>query len=279
VAHPRPSRRRSAVHHRDSVLGLRLNNTKTPTKTPQASATPPATSSTPANAVYATSGIGVTGWWTGPSSFTIRLVYQGTDGYLRLMRYHSGDGNWSTLATFSDANAKLGSPIAASSYSIPFYCFSPITSSNVRETPFLFPYNFTPPCMLTNTESLELHTSRNLLPQQRQHTPRVVFPRTRPFSTGLFRQRPHVPQRMESLAKHAFSQHTGPASSSKTTATRSKKRTTLISPGRGAARASRAETARLWQRCLLLSSRGDSEAIRFSISGMTRSSSSRGKPT
>ncbi|KAL7893630.1 hypothetical protein HDV63DRAFT_183290 [Trichoderma sp. SZMC 28014] len=111
------------------VLGLRLNNNSSKT-TPQASATPPATSSKPANAVYATSGIGVTGWWTGPSSFTIRLVYQGQDGYLRLMRYHSGDGNWSTLATFSDANAKLGSPIAASSYNIPFYCFSPITSSN-----------------------------------------------------------------------------------------------------------------------------------------------------
>ncbi|PNP41792.1 hypothetical protein TGAMA5MH_06385 [Trichoderma gamsii] len=114
------------------VLGLRLNNSssKTPTETPRASATPPATSSKPANAVYATSGIGVTGWWTGPSSFTIRLIYQDQHGYLRLMRYHSGDGTWSTLAIFSDANAKLGSPIAASSYNIPFYCFSPITSSN-----------------------------------------------------------------------------------------------------------------------------------------------------
>ncbi|EHK43488.1 uncharacterized protein TrAtP1_001250 [Trichoderma atroviride] len=128
------------------VLGLRLNNNniKTPSETPQASATPPATSSKPANAVYATSGIGVTGWWTGPSSFTIRLVYQGSDGYLRLMRYHSGDGNWSTLATFSDTNAKLGSPIAASSYNIPYYCFTPITSSDVREPPSFC----TLPCVL-----------------------------------------------------------------------------------------------------------------------------------
>lgn len=121
------------------VLGLRLNsnnnssNNKTPSETPRASTTPPASSSKPASAVYASSGIGVTGWWTGPSSFTIRLVYQGHDGYLRLMRYHSGDGKWSTLATFSDAKAKLGTPIAASCYNIPFYCFSPITSSDVRE--------------------------------------------------------------------------------------------------------------------------------------------------
>lgn len=119
------------------VLGLRLNNnssnSKTPAETPRASTTPPASSSKPANAVYATSGIGVTGWWTSPSSFTIRLVYQGQDGYLRLMRYHSGDGQWSTLATFSDAKAKLGSPIAASCYNIPFYCFSPITNSDVRD--------------------------------------------------------------------------------------------------------------------------------------------------
>ncbi|KAM0455652.1 hypothetical protein ACHAPV_007730 [Trichoderma viride] len=69
------------------ALGLQLNNnnSKTPTETPQASATPPTTSSKPANAVYATLGIGVTGWWTRPSSFTIRLAYQGSDGYLRLM--------------------------------------------------------------------------------------------------------------------------------------------------------------------------------------------------
>ncbi|KAL6898211.1 hypothetical protein GGI43DRAFT_428447 [Trichoderma evansii] len=108
------------------VLGLRLNN-RTHS---ESSTTPPASSSKPTNAVYANSGIGVTGWWTGPSSFTIRLVYQGQDGYLRLMRYHSGDGKWSTLATFSDAKAKLGTPIAASCYNIPFYCFSPITSSD-----------------------------------------------------------------------------------------------------------------------------------------------------
>ncbi|KAL9488804.1 hypothetical protein ACSS6W_001081 [Trichoderma asperelloides] len=118
------------------VVGLRLNNNKTtPAESPQASSTtttPPVSSSKPASAVHANSGIGVTGWWTGPSSFTIRLVYQGQDGYLRLMRYHSGDGKWSTLAIFSDARAKLGTPIAASCYNIPYYCFSPITSSDVE---------------------------------------------------------------------------------------------------------------------------------------------------
>ncbi|KAK1253067.1 hypothetical protein MKX08_004254 [Trichoderma sp. CBMAI-0020] len=114
-----------------AVLGLRLNNnnSRTPAETPQAFATPPATSSKPSNDVYVVSGIRVIGWWTCPSSFTIRL-YQQQNGYLRLVRYHSGDGNWSTLTIFSDTNAKLGSPIAASSFNIPFYGFSPITSSN-----------------------------------------------------------------------------------------------------------------------------------------------------
>jgi hypothetical protein len=47
------------------VLGLKLNNNSnsSSTETPRASITPPA-SSKPANAVYAASGIGVTGWWT-----------------------------------------------------------------------------------------------------------------------------------------------------------------------------------------------------------------------
>lgn len=94
------------------VLGLRLNNknnNNNDNKTPsEPSTTPPASSSKPFNAVYASSGIGVTGWWTDPSSFTIRLVYQRQDCHLRLMRYHSGNGKWSTLATFSDAKAKIG---------------------------------------------------------------------------------------------------------------------------------------------------------------------------
>lgn len=126
------------------VLGSRHSH-KTPAPTPDTSATPPASSSSPSssssssdpppsnppNAVYASSGIGVTGWWTGSSSFTIRLIYQGEDGNLRLMRYHSGDGKWSTLATLTGLNAKRGSPIAASCFNIPNYFFSPVTSTNV----------------------------------------------------------------------------------------------------------------------------------------------------
>ncbi|KAH0526808.1 hypothetical protein TsFJ059_010089 [Trichoderma semiorbis] len=98
--------------------------------TPEASVKPPSSSDPPPNAVYATSGIGVTGWWTGSSSFTIRLIYQGHDGDLRLMRYHSGDGKWSTLASLTGTNAKLGTPIAASCFNIPFFFFTPVTNSN-----------------------------------------------------------------------------------------------------------------------------------------------------
>ncbi|EHK18003.1 uncharacterized protein TRIVIDRAFT_226121 [Trichoderma virens Gv29-8] len=116
------------------VFGSRRNH-KTPVETPGASATPeasatPPASSGPLNAIYAGSGIGVTGWWTGSSSFTIRLIYQGQDGNLRLMRYHSGDGKWSTLATLTDTKAKLGTPITASCFNIPFFFFTPVTSSN-----------------------------------------------------------------------------------------------------------------------------------------------------
>ncbi|KAJ4854846.1 uncharacterized protein T069G_10404 [Trichoderma breve] len=117
------------------VLGSRHIH-KAPTETPgvatapDASGKPPRSSDPPPNAVYATSGIGVTGWWTGSSSFTIRLIYQGHDGDLRLMQYHSGDGKWSTLANLTGTNAKLGTPIAASCFNIPFFFFTPMTSSN-----------------------------------------------------------------------------------------------------------------------------------------------------
>lgn len=106
---------------------------KTPgvSATPEASGKPPGSSDPPPNAVYTTSGIGVTGWWTGSSSFTIRLIYQGHDGDLRLMRYHSGDGKWSTLANLTGTKAKLGTPIAASCFNIPFFFFTPVTNSNV----------------------------------------------------------------------------------------------------------------------------------------------------
>lgn len=121
-----------------AVLGLGSRHShRAPVKTPEASATPeasgkpPGSSNSPPNAVYATSGIGVTGWWTGSSSFTIRLIYQGHDGDLRLMRYHSGDGTWSALAKLTSTNAKLGTPIAASCFNIPFFFFTPVTNSNV----------------------------------------------------------------------------------------------------------------------------------------------------
>ncbi|KAK0761409.1 hypothetical protein N5P37_006359 [Trichoderma harzianum] len=117
------------------ILGSRHNH-KAPAKTrgasatPEASGKPPGSSDPPLTAVYTTSGIGVTGWWTGSSSFTIRLIYQRHNGDLRLMRYHSGDGKWSTLANLTGTRAKLGTPIAASCFNIPFFFFTPVTSSN-----------------------------------------------------------------------------------------------------------------------------------------------------
>ncbi|KAL6872827.1 hypothetical protein J3F83DRAFT_731110 [Trichoderma novae-zelandiae] len=121
------------------VLGSRQHKSPvTPSgssPTPQASSTPsdsstPSKPSQPPSSVYVRSGIGVTGWWTGSSSFTIRLIYQGQDGNLRLMRYHSGDGKWTMLATLTDTKAKKGSPIAASCFNIPVFYFTPVTSSN-----------------------------------------------------------------------------------------------------------------------------------------------------
>lgn len=98
-----------------------------PSSTPSTSSN----SSSSPNAAYARSGVGVTGWWTSSSSFNIRLIYQGQDGDLRLMRYHSGDGKWSMLATFEDTKAKRGTPIAASCFNVPVFYFTPVTDSNV----------------------------------------------------------------------------------------------------------------------------------------------------
>ncbi|OTA08629.1 hypothetical protein A9Z42_0003280 [Trichoderma parareesei] len=113
------------------VVASRHRYTSSPSasSTPSASPTPSKPSSSP-NAAHERSGIGVTGWWTGSSKFNIRLIYQGQDGNLRIMGYHSGDGNWSTLATLKDTKAKQGTPIAASCFNVPVFYFTPVTSSN-----------------------------------------------------------------------------------------------------------------------------------------------------
>ncbi|KAL7798574.1 hypothetical protein V8C37DRAFT_368331 [Trichoderma ceciliae] len=95
--------------------------------TPNATMTPSSTSSSP---IYAGSSIGVTGWWTSTSDFSIRLVYQGGDGDLRLMRYNSGQGNWSTMTTLTDLDAKLGSPIATSCFNSTLFFDSLVTGDN-----------------------------------------------------------------------------------------------------------------------------------------------------
>lgn len=120
------------------VLGSRYNH-RTPT-TSNATATtssatspaiPSASPSTTSSPVYASSSIGVTGWWTGASSFSIRLVYQGEDGYLRLMQYNSGDSSWSTMTTLTTLDARLGSPFAISAFNGTLFFNRPVISTNV----------------------------------------------------------------------------------------------------------------------------------------------------
>ncbi|KAL7804740.1 hypothetical protein V8C44DRAFT_342808 [Trichoderma aethiopicum] len=113
----------SRHRHTSSSAGSQASSTPSPSST---SSKPP---SSP-NDAHARSGIGVTGWWTGSSSFNIRLFYQGQDGDLRVMGYHSGDGNWSKLATLEDTKAKRGTSIAASSFNVPVFYFTPVTSTN-----------------------------------------------------------------------------------------------------------------------------------------------------
>ncbi|KAM0260397.1 hypothetical protein ACHAQJ_002799 [Trichoderma viride] len=99
----------------------------TSSSSPSSSATSSSISSSP---VYAGSSIGVTGWWTGTSDFSIRLVYQGDDGNLRLMQYNSGDDGWSTMTTFTNLDVKMGSPIAISSFNSTMFFDRPVISGN-----------------------------------------------------------------------------------------------------------------------------------------------------
>lgn len=217
------------------VLGWRHSHrapveTPEPSAAPQASSKPPGPSDQPPNAVYATSGIGVTGWWTGTSSFTIRLIYQGYDGDLHLMRYHSGDGKWSTLANLTGTKAKLGTPIAASCFNIPFFFFTPVTSSNVRLV------------------SIHLHGFSAVANVSRSQPPRTLPKSRSSISTRQTRCkssileskiRLHLPHKSlmgaESCPPKAGKQqvirrlqHTGPASSFKMTVARCKRLTTPI---------------------------------------------------
>ncbi|PTB76445.1 hypothetical protein M440DRAFT_1333822 [Trichoderma longibrachiatum ATCC 18648] len=113
----------SRHRHTSSSAGSQASSTPSPSSIPSKPPSSP-------NDADARSGIGVTGWWTGSSSFNIRLVYRGQDGDLRVMGYHSGDGNWSRLATLEDTKAKRGTPIAASSFNVPVFYFTPVTSTN-----------------------------------------------------------------------------------------------------------------------------------------------------
>lgn len=106
--------------------------------TPSSSPTPASSTSSPspsssatANSVYANSGIGVTGWWTSESDFSIRLAYQGDDSYLHMMQYNSGDDGWSTMTILTNLDLGKGSPIAISCFNSSVFFNSAVNSNSV----------------------------------------------------------------------------------------------------------------------------------------------------
>lgn len=124
------------------VVGSRHHNSTTtassssdPSSTSSSSASSSTPSPTPApnspNAAYSSSSLAVTGWWTTPSSYSIRLFYQGKDGNLRLIGYDSTDAMWSTVTTLTGPSLRLGSPIATCNYNYTVFYSSAVTSSTV----------------------------------------------------------------------------------------------------------------------------------------------------
>lgn len=119
------------------VVGSR-NSHKT-LATPSSSSTPASTTSAPsssatASSVYAASAIGVTGWWTSQSDFSIRLGYQGDDDYLHMMQYNSGDKDWSTMTILTNLDMKKGSPIAISCFNSSIFFNAAVNSDSVSNT-------------------------------------------------------------------------------------------------------------------------------------------------
>lgn len=112
--------------------------------TPSSSSTPSSSTSAPsssatASSVYASSGIGVTGWWTSQSDFSIRLAYQGPDSYLHMMQYNSGDDGWSAMTILTNLDIKKGSPIAISCFNSSIFFDAAVNSASVRNTSNPFP--------------------------------------------------------------------------------------------------------------------------------------------
>ncbi|PNP47474.1 hypothetical protein TGAMA5MH_01295 [Trichoderma gamsii] len=115
------------------VVGSRSNHkalaTPSSSSTPSPSTSAPS-SSTTASSIDASSGIGVTGWWSSDSDFSIRLAYQGDDSYLHMMQYNSGDDDWSTMTILTNLDVKQGSPIALSCFNNPVFSNSDPNSDN-----------------------------------------------------------------------------------------------------------------------------------------------------
>ncbi|KAL7924018.1 hypothetical protein ACQKWADRAFT_288555 [Trichoderma austrokoningii] len=118
------------------VVGSRSSHNTRPTpsssSTPSSSTSAPSSSAT-ASSVYASSGIGVTGWWTSDSDFSIRLAYQGDDSYLHMMQYNSGDDDWSAMTILTELDIKKGSPLAISCFNSSIF-FNAAVDSNTNFT-------------------------------------------------------------------------------------------------------------------------------------------------
>jgi hypothetical protein len=90
-----------------AILGTKLHHA-----TPVASTSTPSPGPSP-TAIRHNSALAVTGWRNG-ADFSIRLFFQGDDGYLRISAFESTTQSWSSPVLFTTARA--GTPLAASSF-------------------------------------------------------------------------------------------------------------------------------------------------------------------
>lgn len=150
-------------HHNSTAAASSSSGSSSGSSSASSSASSSTPSPTPAsnspNAAYSSSSLSVTGWWTTPSSYSIRLFYQGKDGNLRLIGYDSTDGMWSTVTTLTGPSLRLGSPIAACNYNDTVYYSSGVSSSNVSLALHLEGFGLRSLFLILKFNHIELHTN------------------------------------------------------------------------------------------------------------------------
>jgi hypothetical protein len=93
-----------------AVLGTRAKRHGSPL-------TPANTTISPST-IRKNSGLAVTGW-RNASDFSIRLFYQGQDGFLRMNGFETASGNWASSPPF--VQARDGTPLAASCFNASYF--------------------------------------------------------------------------------------------------------------------------------------------------------------